>query len=345
MIIRSRSPVRVSFGGGGTDCSPYCDENGGCVVSATINKYAYATLMTRLDQEIHVESADFLKSVKFGHVNEIVYNNELDLLKVVIKKMNTSGMGLNIFMRSSVPPKSGLGGSAAVFAAMIGLFNHMKREKKMTDYEVAELAHHLERDELKIGGGRQDQYATVFGGLNFIEFGKGWVRVNPLKMKKDHLLELEKNLILVYAGDKTVSSIQADIITDQMKSYTQKNVDVVEALNKTKEIAQDMRYALLRGDFERFGNLLHEGWVEKKKFSSLMTTPHINNLYDIAKKNGALGGKITGSGGGGFMLFYCEPNKEHIVLEKLEQAGARPFTFTFDMEGLQTWECEDKRGV
>src|SRR3989344_84435 len=193
MIIRSRSPVRISFAGGGTDVPPYRDEKGGCVVSATINKYAYATLEQRADSIIHIHSADFLKSLEFKNTSEIEYNNELDLLKAVIKKMAPSA-GMNIFMRCDVPPKSGLGSSAAAFSAMIGLFNHMRKERKMTDYEVAELAYRLEREELKVGRGNQDQYATVFGGMNFIEFGNGWVKVNPLRMKKDHLLELEKHL-------------------------------------------------------------------------------------------------------------------------------------------------------
>lgn len=335
--IRSRSPVRISFAGGGTDVPPYCDQEGGCVVSATINKYSYATLQPRNDQEIHLESANFLKSLEFRSVDDISYNNELDLLKAVIKNMNT-GIGMNIFLRSDIPPRSGLGGSAAAFAAMIGLFNHMKKEKKMTDYEVAELAYKLEREDLKIGVGRQDQYATVFGGLNFIEFGKGWVRVNPLRMKKDHILELEKHLLLVYAGDR--SAVSGDIIADQTKSFVQKKSAVVEALDKTKEIAQEMRYALLGGDLMRFGELLDEGWTAKKKFSPLISNKVIDDIYSLAKRHGAIGGKITGAGGGGFMVFFCEPNKEHIVLEHLEKVGIKQWNFTFDMEGLQTWENE-----
>jgi len=340
MIIRSRSPVRVSFGGGGTDVPPYCDEHGGCVVSATINKYAYGTLFKRNDQEIHIESADFLKSLKFGSVEELTYDQELDAIKAVIKNMS-NGFGVNVFIRSDVPPRSGLGGSASIFSALIGLFNHMKREKKMTDYEVAELAHKLEREELRISGGMQDQYATVFGGINYIEFTKNWVRVNPLKMMRRHILELEKNLVLVYAADRPTGSngnVLADILADQKKGYVEKKVGVVNALHKTKEIAEDMRFALLRGDLNTFGELMHKAWEEKKKFSSLISTGYINDLYNLAIKFGAIGGKITGAGGGGFMAFYCEPNKEHIVSKGLEKAGARVIPFSFDWKGLQTWE-------
>lgn len=336
MIIRSRSPVRISFGGGGTDVPPYCIEKGGCVVSATISKYAYSTMISREDKEIHIESGNFLRTLRFNSIDDIVYNNDLDLLKAVVKEMNETSKGVNIFMRSDVPPKSGLGGSAAAFASLIGLFNHVKQEKKMTNYEIAELAHKLEREELKIGGGRQDQYATVFGGINFIEFGNGFVRVNPLKMKKDHVLELEKHLLLVYTGDRLTTS--GDIINDQTKSYVKKDQNVTDALDKTKELAMEMRYALLRGDFYSFGALLDKAWEAKKKQSSLIANTRINDIYDLARKYGALGGKITGAGGGGFMLLLCEPNKEHLIMDNLEKSGLKPMTFNFDLDGLQTWE-------
>jgi len=342
MIIRSRSPLRISFAGGGTDIPPYCHERGGAVVAATINKYSYATLETRQDKEIHIESVDFLKSLHFRSLDDIMYNNELDVLKAVIKHLNTSGRGANIWMRSDVPPRSGLGASAAAFAAMIGLFNHLRAERSMTDYEVAELAYKLEREELKIGGGYQDQYATVFGGLNFIEFGKGWVRVNPLKLRKDHVLELEKHLVLVYTKDRQVGG---DIIEAEKKEYKEKK-DVSDALDKTKELAQEIRYTLMRGDFLRFGELLHQAWETKKRHSPLVADKYINDIYDLAIKHGALGGKISGAGGGGFMFFYCEPNKEHKVIAALEASGVRPVSFTFDFEGLQTWEPNaDVRGA
>lgn len=334
MIVRSRSPLRLSFAGGGTDIPPYCRERGGAVVSATINKYSYATMETRQDKEIHIESVDFLKSLHFRNVSEISYDNELDVLKAVIRHLNTSGRGANIWMRSDAPPRSGLGASAAAFAAMIGLFNHMRVEGSMTNYEIAELAYRLEREELKIGGGYQDQYATVFGGINFIEFGNGWVRVNPMKLRKDHLLELEKHIVLVYTRDRPVSS---DIIEEEKKQWREKK-DVLDALDRTKELTQEVRYALMKGDFLRFGELLHEAWEAKKRHSPLVSNRYINDIYDLAIKNGALGGKISGAGAGGFMFFYCEPNKEHKVIAALQTAGIVPVSFTFDFEGLQTWE-------
>lgn len=338
MIVRSRSPLRISFAGGGTDIPPYCNERGGAVVAATVNKYSYATLETRQDKEIHIESVDFLKTLHFRNISEIAYDNELDVLKAVIKHLNTTGRGANIWVRSDVPPRSGLGASAAAFVAMIGLFNHMRAERSMTDYEIAQLAYKLEREELGIGGGYQDQYATVFGGINFIEFENGWVRVNPLKMRKDHVLELEKHLVLVYTRDRPVNG---DIIEEEKKKWKE-NKSVSDALDKTKELTLEVRYALMKGDFLRFGELLNEAWEAKKKHSSLVTDRYINDVYDLAIKNGALGGKISGAGAGGFMFFYCEPNKEHKVIAALQSAGIVPVSFTFDFEGLQTWEPETK---
>ena len=334
MIVRSRSPLRISFAGGGTDLAPYCLERGGAVVSATINKYSYAALETRQDKEIHIESVDFLKDLHFRNMSEIEYNNELDVLKAVIKNLNTSGRGFNMWVRTDVPPRSGLGASAAAFSAMIGLFNHMRAEKSMTNYEIAKLAYKLEREELGIGGGYQDQYATVFGGINFIEFGNGWVRVNPLRMKKDYILELEKHLILVYTKDRPING---DIIEEEKKKWKE-NKEISDALDKTKELTHEIRYALMRGDLMRFGELLHETWEVKKRHSNLISDRYINDIYSLAIKSGAVGGKISGAGAGGFMFFYCEPNKEHRVISALQSAGLVPMSFTFYFEGLQTWE-------
>ncbi|MCX6695313.1 MAG: GHMP kinase [Candidatus Altiarchaeota archaeon] len=334
MDIRSRSPVRISFAGGGTDVSPYCEEHGGCVVSATLNKYAWGSMSLRKDSKILMDDIRF-GSLELDSIGDIKYDGKLDLLKAVLKHFKPDS-GVNLFLRNDVQPKSGLGSSASAFLAVIGLFNHMKKEKKMTDYDLAELAYDLERIELQNKGGRQDQYASVFGGLNYIEFkGNDFVRVNPIHIKEDHILELEKNLILVYAMDRSKSG---DVLEDQTRSYVKNKKDVVEALHQTKAIALEVNYALRKGDLNRFGELLDEGWNLKKKFSPLITNPYLDNLYKIAKENGALGGKITGAGGGGHMLFYCEPNKEDHVAQKLSQAGAKVVDFTFDFKGLQTWE-------
>jgi D-glycero-alpha-D-manno-heptose-7-phosphate kinase len=335
MVIHSRAPVRISFGGGGTDVSPYTEEHGGCVVSAAINKYAWGSLETRKDEEVHIADSHH-KDVIFKSFDAIRYGTQQDLLAAVVKNMHSGRGGLDLVLRGDVPPRSGLGSSAAAFGALIGLFNHTRKEMRMTDYEIAELSYNLERQELGNKGGRQDQYASVFGGLNFIEFrGHDFVRVNPVRMKRDHILELEKNLLLVHVMDRNKSG---DIISDQVKRYVDGRKNVIEALHTVKVLAEETHKAMRKGDLNRFGELLHEGWVQKKKFSPMMSNPFIDRIYNLARKHGVIGGKINGAGGGGHMIFYCESGKEEDVMRRLTKAGCYIRSFSFDMQGLQTWE-------
>ncbi len=335
MIIHSRAPVRLSFAGGGTDVSPYTEEHGGCVVSASINKYAWSSLNIRQDSKIILKDS-YTKTKTYNSMQELAYGGRFDLLIAVIKNLNQSKKGINLSLRGDVPARSGLGSSASAFASIIGAFNHLMKENRMTDYDIAELAFTLEREELKNRGGRQDQYASVFGGLNYIEFkGDDFVRVNPVKIRREHLLELEKNTLLVHIMNRSASG---DIIADQVKSYVRGKKEVVEALHSVKALTQETNRALRKGDLNRFGELLHEGWCEKKKFSPMITNKQIDKIYSIAQKNGAIGGKISGAGGGGHMTLYCESGKEEDVSRAVTKAGAYVRSFSFDMEGLVTWE-------
>lgn len=342
MVLRSRAPTRISFAGGGTDVPPYCDEKGGCVVSAAINRYAHSTLEPRNDKEIHIESGDFLKKIRFSDVGSITYNKDLDILKVAVKKMCPKGMGLNLFMKTDFPPGSGIGGSAATFVSLVGAFNGLNG-RKMTKYEVAETALNLEREELRILGGKQDQYAATFGGINFIEFADKKVKVNPIKLGSSTRLDLEKHLLLAYVGEREVSN-SGDIISDQTKSVSINKPDVIEAHDRYKELALEVRDALSGGDLTTFGGLLHKAWETKKKFSGMISNKKIDDIYDFARKNGAVGGKISGAGGGGFMVFFCEPNREHILSAKLDTISVRTMPFTFDFDGMQVWESDYVRG-
>jgi len=347
IIIRSRAPVRISFAGGGTDVSPYTEKYGGAVLNAAINQYAYTTFIERKDGKIILDSLDLNKRIEYRTINSIKLDRNLDVSKAVILffKENLPNFskklagGFELHTSCEIPPRSGLGSSAAMFASIIGIFNRIAKEHRIDNYEIAELAYFLEREKLKNAGGRQDQYATVFGGINFIEFkGHDFVRVNPLKIKEDYLLELESNLILINLGDRSSSG---DIINDQIKNL-KNNKSSINATHKTKELAHQIKYSLLRGDFIKFGKLLDKGWQEKKKFSSKISSPELDNIYKELKNSGAIGGKLTGAGGGGHMLLYCKPGKKLHVLQKAIKLGLKHVPFTFDQKGLTTWTINGK---
>jgi D-glycero-alpha-D-manno-heptose-7-phosphate kinase len=335
MIIRSKAPLRISFCGGGTDVSPYVEERGGVVLSVTIDKYAYASLRIRDDENISVQSLDYDIVAKYRVDDDLEYNGELDLVKAVIRNMcNGNKQGLDFFMHSDAPPGSGLGSSSTVVVALIGLIRHWQR-LPLTNYEIADLAYRIERVDLNIKGGMQDQYAAVFGGFNFIEFGRDAVIVNPLRIEDDIINELQYNLLLCYTGRTRLS---ANIITTQVDNYVRKEGEVVTAMDELKEITVGLKNALLQGRLDDFGALLNEAWFNKKKMAKQITSTTIDTLYDTARKNGALGGKILGAGGGGYLLLYCPFDRKHIIAEELEKLGGQVVEFTFDYHGLQSWE-------
>lgn len=335
MIIRSKAPLRISFAGGGTDVSPYVEERGGVVLSTTIDKYAYGSLRLRNDKNITVQSLDYDIMAKYHVDDDLLYDGELDLVKAVIKNMcNGNGRGLDFFMHSDAPPGSGLGSSSTVVVALIGLIQRWQR-LPLTSYDIAELAYHIERIDLGIKGGMQDQYAAVFGGFNFIEFTKNAVIVNPLRIEADTLNELNYSLILCYTGRTRLSG---NIINTQVNNYVRGEADVLEAMDELKAITIDMKSALLQGRVADFGALLNDAWINKKKMAKQITSSSIDVLYETARKNGALGGKILGAGGGGYLMVHCPFDRKHIISEELEKLGGQVVEFAFDFHGLQTWE-------
>jgi len=335
MIVRSKAPLRISFAGGGTDVSPYVEEKGGAVLSTTIDKYSYATLRLRPDKHITINSLDYDVVAKYKLDAPISFDGKLDLVRAVITRMNGNdhNQGLDFFIHSDAPPGSGLGSSSTMVVTLIGLFKQWRR-LPLTNYDIAELAYHIERKDVGIRGGMQDQYAAVFGGFNFIEFTASAVIVNPLRVDPVILNELSYHLLLCYTGKTRLS---ANILTTQVDAYVRREEDVINAMDELRTIAISMKNALLRGHLAEFGSLLHEGWINKKRLAQQITDPHIDELYDVARKNGALGGKILGAGGGGYMLLYCEFDKKHIIAEKLEKLGGQVVKFDFDYHGLQTW--------
>ena len=331
-VVRAKAPLRISFGGGGTDVPPYCDEKGGAVLSATIDKYAYCSILKADDKKVTVHSLDYDMVIKYDPAEHAGYDGSLDLVKATIKSMDIKG-GFNLFMHSDAPPGSGLGTSSTITVAMVGAFSHWVR-KPMTDYDIANLAYHIERVEVGIKGGKQDQYAAAFGGFNFIEFLGDRTIVNPLRIKQETVNELQYRLLLCYTGKTRLS---AGIIDDQMARYTRGKKEVVQAFDETKALAFEMKNALLVGDVDKFGLLLDQAWQCKKKLSSRISDPSIDELYAIAIKQGALGGKLLGAGGGGYILLLCQFDRWHIVAQKLEEAGGKVAKFAFEFNGLQTW--------
>ncbi len=335
MVIRSKAPLRISFAGGGTDIKPYMDEYGGCVLSATIDKCAYGSLRVRDDQAIRVESLDYDIVAKYNLDFNLAYDGELDLVKAVVNNLNGySKQGLDFFIHSDAPPGSGLGSSSTMVVALIGLLKHYHR-LPLTDYEMAQIAYQIERGDLKIAGGMQDQYAAVFGGFNFIEFTRNAVIVNPLRIQQATVNELEYRLLLVYTGRTRLSS---NIIKSQVDSYEKKEETVIDAMAEIKSLAIEMKNALLQARLAEFGHLLHEAWLHKQKMAQNITNSEIDTLYAKAREKGAMGGKILGAGGGGYLLLFCEFGKKHIVAEEMERLGAQAVDFHFVDHGLQTWE-------
>jgi len=337
MIVRSKAPLRISFAGGGTDVPPYPQERGGMVLSATINKYVYSSLIPLKDKnEVEVNSLDYNMTVKYENEEDLKYNGQLDLVKSVLKKMKVMGKGIRIYLHSDAPPGSGLGASSTMVVCLIGLFKHWLN-KPLTNYDIADLAYKIERVDLGIKGGLQDQYAATFGGFNFIEFLKNAIIVNPLKIPPDTVNELNYNLLLCYTGRRRLS---AHIIEEQVERFIKKKKGVVKAMDELKKVTIEMKNALLQARLDDFGKLLHCAWENKKKMASKITAPFIDEMYETALRRGALGGKILGAGGGGYLLVYIPFDKKQAVAEDLERLGGRMVDFNFEFEGLRTWEVK-----
>ena len=337
MVIRGRAPLRVSFGGGGTDVEPFCVNQGGAIIGSTINKYAYCSIVPRDDEEIIVHSLDFDMTVKYNTRENYVYDGKLDLVKAALKGMDIR-QGCEVYLQCDAPPGSGLGTSSTVMVAMLAAMARWKGVE-MDAYRLADLAYEVEREDLKIAGGYQDQYAATFGGFNFIEFhGRNNVVVNPLRIKKDIIHELQYNLLLCYTGNIHIS---ANIIKDQVQNYEKK--DGFEAMCEVKALAYAMKDELLKGNLHSFGKLLNYGWESKKRMSSKITNPQVGALYNEAMAAGALGGKLLGAGGGGYLLMYCPYNLRHKVAARLEAAGGQLTDWCFELRGAQSWISDEDR--
>jgi D-glycero-alpha-D-manno-heptose-7-phosphate kinase len=342
MIIKSKAPLRLGLAGGGTDVSPYSDLHGGAILNATISSYAYAVLEPLDNGKIELISGSPDRSRSYTADAELPFDDRSYELQVgvynrIVREFN-NGKPLSFRLTTWIeaPQGSGLGTSSTLVVAIIGAFKEWLN-LPLGQYDIAHLAFEIERIEMKMAGGKQDQYAATFGGVNFLEFlANDKVIVNPLTVKPDVLAELEMNLLLYFTATNRDS---AQIITHQVENVKKNNTEAVDAMHRLKEQAVQMKECLLRGEVDRMGEVLNVGWLNKKKMAASISNSLLDDIYEAALKAGASGGKISGAGGGGFMFFYCPGTTKLNVQQTLEKFGGQTKSFTFTDHGLTTWTC------
>jgi D-glycero-alpha-D-manno-heptose-7-phosphate kinase len=341
MLIRSRAPLRLGLAGGGTDVSPYCDEFGGAILNATIDYYAYAALQPLTNGMVEFESADLHENASYPATAELANDGHLDLFKAVYNHVvrNFNGgkpLSLRMSTRVDVPAGSGLGSSSTLVVAMLAAYVEWL-SLPLGDYELAHTAYVIERVEAGLQGGKQDQYAAAFGGFNFMEFGaNGRVLVNPLRVKDWVVSELEASLLLYFTGKSRTSG---DIISEQSRNVRDRNEWALDAMHAIKEEAFRMKECLLRGDFQLLHDVLHESWESKKRMASRIVNDHIERIYACALEAGAHCAKISGAGGGGFMMFLADPINIDKVSTALRESheGGLAYRCHFTGVGVKAW--------
>lgn len=338
MIYRSKAPLRIGLAGGGTDVSPYSDEFGGAILNATISLNAYASIELTQKEGIIVEALDRNEKQQFDFSTSLPIDGTLDLLKGVYNRIQKDfGITHQNFKLSTfveAPAGSGLGTSSTLVVAILGAFVEMLK-LPLGDYDIAHYAYEIERNDLKLAGGKQDQYAATFGGVNFMEFyANDKVIVNPLRIKQEYLNELENNLLLYFTSTSRES---ASIIKEQQKNVISQNEKSIEAMHQLKEQARMMKETLLKGELNKIGEILDYGFQQKRQMAKNISNTFIEEIYEAAIKAGASGGKISGAGGGGFMIFYCPGNSRYEVIKTLTNFGGISRPYQFVKHGLTTW--------
>lgn len=337
VFSRARSPARISFGGGGTDLTHYFIDQGGVVINATIRKYAHASLRKREDSRIEIYSHDLRRHVVAESLADLKLDGQLDLIVSVVKLVQPS-FGFEMEVSADFPVGSGLGGSASVASAVIGCFNEF-RSDPWDRHQISEMAFQAERLILSIPGGWQDQYATVFGGFNYMEFTAEHNVILPLRLEPRVIAELEESIVLCYTGKRHDSgAIHRDRKARQAVPAGAKPAAAGERkVDRKKELALEMKRRLLRGDVYGYGTLLHDAWVLKRAESPMISDSQLDGMYDLAMANGALGGKILGAGGGGFFLFFVPPFSRYRLHEAFAAQGYRCERVMFEENGLHSW--------
>jgi D-glycero-alpha-D-manno-heptose-7-phosphate kinase len=339
VTVRALAPLRLGFAGGGTDLSPYCDEFGGAVLNLTIHRFAYAFIAPRSDQSLEFISSDLEKTESLPLAVQVPTGDGLKLHRGVYNRMVRDFNGgrpipLTITTFADAPAGSGLGTSSSMVVALVDAFRTLL-DLPLGRYDVARLAYEIERIDLGLAGGRQDQYAAAFGGANFIEFLSGdRVIVNPLRVKQGHIDELEASLVTCFTGQSRES---ARVIAEQSKQMSARSAVAIDAMHQLKADAIQMKHALLTGDINELAQILQRSWIAKKSTAKGVTNDAIDELFNFGLEHGALAGKVSGAGGGGFMMFICTPERRPGFVNALRRKGVQADPVHFTQNGCETW--------
>lgn len=331
-MLIARAPVRISFAGGGTDLPAYYEQYGGCVISTTIDKYFYVFLQPSPDPTLQITSSDYQTFFRHNAATDeqLFWEGDLSLPRAILHHFDVT-RGVSMFLASEIPPGTGLGSSSTVSVALVKAITTAKG-LKLTPREVAELASYIEIEKMAMPIGKQDQYAAAFGGLNRIEFERERTTVTPLPLAPKTRAELEQHLLLFFTGSTRAAS---NILAQQKESSEKRDPQVLEALHAVKAMAFDLQAALERGEVGVLGDILHESWTRKKRFAKNVSNARLDELYDLARQQGARGGKIAGAGGGGFLMLFCAPDFHEPVTRALELAGLKRMAFHFEDGGAR----------
>jgi D-glycero-alpha-D-manno-heptose-7-phosphate kinase len=339
MIIRSKAPLRLGLAGGGSDVSPYSDLYGGLILNATINMYVYCTIEVCNDDKIYLNAPDIGKTAEYDSALALPMDGQLDILKGVynriVRDFNIQDpLSFKITTYSDAPPGSGLGSSSTLVVAVVKAFVEWLN-LPLGEYEIGHLAYEIERNDLGLTGGKQDQYAAAFGGFNFMEFHHDRVIVNPLRIKRWIVDELESSLVLYFTG---ASRSSASIIDEQKRNTSSGNAVAIEAMHQIKQSSSDMKEAILRGDIPKLSSILSKAWDNKKKMAASISNSEIDGVFKVALDAGAYTGKVSGAGGGGFIMFLVDPVKKVQVVSALEKLDGNIVLFQFSEGGCHGWK-------
>ena len=338
MKYRARAPLRLGLAGGGTDVPPFCDEHGGYVLNSTISLYAHAILEPLDSGLIIFEAQDLQQSETFDSITNILDSEPLRLHKGVLARLIsdfslTRELSFKLTTYADAPPGSGLGTSSTMVVCIIQVFAEWLG-LPLGEYEIAKLAYQIEREDLKLQGGKQDQYAATFGGFNFMEFSNSSVLVNPLRVKPKIIRELEQSIVLFYTG---TSRDSATIISTQIESSNDHKSTTTKALLRIKDDAHDLKAALLLGDINRFAKIIDASWVQKKLLSNVVSNPKLDEIYNAVMSAGGVAGKISGAGGGGFFMFIVEAEQRPEIIRILNSFSGYVVPFNFEDSGSISW--------